>query len=540
MAIVKKNNFILFVFAAYMIVLLGGIPFFHMIGKDGMAYFALAQELFLLVGGALFYSMKEGIASLIRYRIRREQYREVRKLFLQALLLTLVISVGISVLLEIVCPLLIENWLNLPLAVMTVRIAVLGIPFLALAGVFQGYFQGFQMRAPGVHANFIFAAAFLIAGSISAEAFMVYGQKVSNLLHNGRFQYVYGAIGVSAGLVAASVLSLLYLFILYVIFHKSLEKEGNRDREYLKSSESGILLMRSVLGAGGFPALFYLVFAAPGFGLMMAFFLFHKADSAAISQFGEYFAGSRAWLMVLVLLMLILANSSIRKVMYYQEREEMRMAREKLGVLLHRVVVFVLPIAVLMAVLSENLTGLLLGDTQADATAAMQIGCIGIIFGTLGYLFVILLMRFRQSMLTVLIAGGSFLLEMILTVIMMTAGMKGILVPALGQVIYFVLLTVAGFLFVGKELSYRQDWIRGVAIPTALAAVTGVITMLINRFLTPAAGRLTGTLVCIVAGVLCYVILLLASRNMREEELNGSMMGRLLLKLGGLLRFYER
>ena len=157
--------------------------------------------------------MKEGPTSRIRYRVRRWQFKGVRKLFLQSLFVTLVMSVVFTVLLEAGCQYVMQNMLQLPLAVMTVRIALLGIPFLAIAGVFQGYFQGFHMRVPGVHADFIFTAAFLIVGLISAEGFMLYGQKVSNLLHNERFQYVYGAIGASTGLVTASLLSLLYLLI---------------------------------------------------------------------------------------------------------------------------------------------------------------------------------------------------------------------------------------------------------------------------------------------------------------------------------------
>ena len=100
------------------------------------------------------------------------------------------------------------------------------------------------------------------------------------------------------------------------------------------------------------------------------------------------------------------------------------------------------------------------------------------------------------------------------------------------------MLAAAGFVLVSRELQYRQDWIRGVAIPTVLAAVAGVITMLINRFLTPAAGRVVGTIVCVVVGILVYVILLLAARNMKEEELNSSLFGKLLLRLGIWIHFY--
>ncbi len=538
MAIVKKNNYILFVFISYIIILLGRIPIYHMIGKDGMAYFSLAQEIFLLVGGALFYSMKEGIASLIRYRVRREQFKGVRKLFLQSLFLTLVLSAGLTVLLEAGCQYVMQNVLQLPLAVMTVRVALLGIPFLALAGVLQGYFQGFHMRAPGVHADFIFTAVFLIVGLISAEGFMLYGQKVSELLHNGRFQYVYGAIGVSAGLVAASLLSLLYLLILYFVFRRSLEKDGSREREYLKNSESSISRIRSLLGSGGFHALFYLAFALSGFGSVFIFFLLHKGDIAAVSAFGSYYAGCNALLKAMLLVMLLVFYSSIRRVVYYQEREESRMAREKLGMLLHRMLVVLLPVAILSAVLSENLSILLLGDAGTEASGAMQVCSIGILFGALGYVFILLLLRLKQSVFAAIMAGAAMVLQMVLLVIMTSAGVGGVLAPALSQMIFYLLLTAAGFVLVSREMQYRQDWIRGAAVPTVLAAVTGVVTMLINRFLTPAAGRVAGTIVCVVVGILVYVILLLAARNLREEELNSSLVGKLLLRLGRLIHFY--
>lgn len=538
MAIVKKNNYILFVFISYIILLLGRIPIYHMIGKDGMAYYSLAQEIFLLVGGALFYSMKEGIASLIRYRVRREQFKGVRRLFMQSLLVTLVLSVALTVFLEVGCRYVIQRILQLPLAVMTVRVALLGIPFLALAGVFQGYFQGFHMRAPGVHADFIFTAAFLVVGLVSAEGFMLYGQKVSNLLHNARFQYVYGAIGISTGLLAASLLSLLYLIILYFVFRRSLEKDGSREREYFKNSERSISRIWSLLGSGGFHALFYLAFALSGSGSVFVFFLLHKGDSAAVSAFGSYYAGCNALLKAIILVLLLMFYSSIRRVAYYQEREESRMAREKLGMLLHRMMVVLLPVAILSAVLSENLSILFLGDNGSEMSGAMQAGSIGILFGALGYVFILLLLRLKQSMLTVITAGIAMVLQMVLQVIMMSVGVGGVLAPAFSQMSFYLLLAAAGFVLVSRELQYRQDWIRGVAIPTVLAAVAGVITMLINRFLTPAAGRVAGTIVCVVVGILVYVILLLAARNMKEEELNSSLFGKLLLRLGIWIHFY--
>ena len=140
----------------------------------------------------------------------------------------------------------------------------------------------------------------------------------------------------------------------------------------------------------------------------------------------------------MILIILMVFYSSVRRVGYYQEREEFRMAREKLGMLLHRMLVVLLPFAILSVVLSENLSILLLGDTGAEASGAMQAGSIGILFGTLGYVFILLLMRLKQSMLAAVSAGAAMVLQMVLLVIMTSAGVGGALAPALSQMFFYV------------------------------------------------------------------------------------------------------
>ena len=67
MAITKRNNYMIFVLLTYVLFFICRIPLYHMIGADGMAYFGIANELLIVAGGTIFYSMQEATASLIKY-----------------------------------------------------------------------------------------------------------------------------------------------------------------------------------------------------------------------------------------------------------------------------------------------------------------------------------------------------------------------------------------------------------------------------------------------------------------------------------------
>ena len=538
MAMIKKNNFMSFIIISYLILLIGRVPMYHMIGTDGMTFFCIAQGSVLLVGGAFFYSMREGMASLIRYRVRREQFKRIRKLLVQSCLFIFLFSMALTVALEILLPYVIGDILQLPLAIVSVRVALLGIPLLAVAGTLQGYFQGFHLRAPGIHADFIFAAVFLVVGFFSVEGFLLYGQKVAGLLHNDRFRYEYGAIGASFGLLAACAISLLYAVILYFMFRKNLEKDGERARDYLRNGENFFSRIRLVLGSGLMSALFYIFFAASDLVSAAAFLFFHNGDSSNITDYGLYYTGCQTLLLAVILFLFLLFHSSVRRIVYYQEHEEVRLVREKLSFLIHRMMVILLPFVVIVAVLSDNLSALILGETNESVSSAMQISSIGILLGTAGFVYVFMLLRLKKNIPAIMMAGGSLVLQIVLLVITMSVGINGMQAVALSKMGFFLLLTVLGFMLVSRETQYRQDWIRGIAVPIALAAIMGLMIIMMNRFLTPSSGRIVGTIVCTVVGILIYLVLLLLSRNLKREELSSSMIGKLLLRVGELARLY--
>ncbi len=84
---------------SYMVLLLMRIPLANIIGDAGMGLFAPAFELFILITLITSYSISRSMSGLIRYRVKRERYRNAGKVFRAAFFLDLIISVIAAVLL---------------------------------------------------------------------------------------------------------------------------------------------------------------------------------------------------------------------------------------------------------------------------------------------------------------------------------------------------------------------------------------------------------------------------------------------------------
>lgn len=63
-----------------------------LVGDKGMACFGSANEIYFIVAGTISYGLSEAVASLVRYRVRREQYKSAQRVFGGAVLIGSIIG----------------------------------------------------------------------------------------------------------------------------------------------------------------------------------------------------------------------------------------------------------------------------------------------------------------------------------------------------------------------------------------------------------------------------------------------------------------
>ena len=212
-----KNRIVLSAgIVSYMLLLLLRIPLSRVIGDEGVGLFAPAFELFVLTTLLVTYGMSNAMAGIIRYRVKRERYRNAVKVFRTAFVMNLFLGTVMALFLLFFSSWIAEILVLERLARMAVMAAAPSVFFAALVGIFRGYFNGYGMGVLTAHSQYIEKIAMFAGAILSGRAFYGYGQKVAALYQVEAHSYAYGALGAMLGVFASQVIALLHLLLVCV------------------------------------------------------------------------------------------------------------------------------------------------------------------------------------------------------------------------------------------------------------------------------------------------------------------------------------
>ena len=220
----------------------------HMIGDKGLACYGTAYEIYYVLGGMIAYGLSEAVCTLVRYRIRREQYKNAQKVLGSALMLGGIIGTLLSILLGLLGHVFSEKVLKVPLAGLSVSIMAPAIVFFILTGVFRGYFQGNGSRMPAIHSRILQIVVLFISGLVFSKIFGGYGSRVSALLQNDDFTGAYGAMGASLGIFTASLLCFLHMLVLYLLLKAN--RQSQMTREMSRVQDTRFHIFHMLFGSG--------------------------------------------------------------------------------------------------------------------------------------------------------------------------------------------------------------------------------------------------------------------------------------------------
>ena len=215
---------------SYLILLFMRIPLSRFIGEAGVGLFAPAFELFLLASLVVSYGMSHTMSGIIRYRVKRERYRNASKVFRTALFMNLVIGAVMALFVLFFSSWIAEVLVLERLCRMAVLAAAPCIFFSALIGALRGYFNGYGLGVLTAHSQYLEKIVMLAGALLAGRAFHEYGQKVAALLKTEAHTYAFGALGAMLGIMASQLVALLHLLALYIIYAGTLRgQQTGRD-----------------------------------------------------------------------------------------------------------------------------------------------------------------------------------------------------------------------------------------------------------------------------------------------------------------------
>lgn len=528
----RKDSFIIISGISFIGMMIFRLVMDKQIGDKGMACFGSANEIYLVFAGTISFGLSEAVSSLVRYRIRREQYKSVQKVFGGAVLIAGILGAFAALSILISAQGIAENILKIPIAGLAIEMMAPSIFFFILTGVFCGYFQGNGSRVPAMHSQVLQVLFTFIGGIAGATLYKEYGTKISGLLQNEDFTNAYGAKGACIGILSASILCFLHVLMLYFIFRRNINNQLSREAQ--KNQDSKLYILHMILGTGGIYALYWFLFHELTLAGEIVLFHLGKGTGELVGQWGAYYAKTLAFTGIAGEAVCMICLLPVRRIVSLWEREEYRSAREKLGILIHQCAAIVIPTAVLLAVLSENLLNVIFGGDNHQAAAWTQAGSVVVVLFVFASVFTEILLKSKMISYVVGIGASAFLLNVGVMILLVNSGM-GIMALVIGSGVFYFVVAGAGFWIVVQRLQYRQEWIRTFAVTIISAAITGVIAMLLNRALETFLGSLISLLTCLAVSILIYLILLTITRAFRDEELDEMAGGFLLRKAAELL-----
>lgn len=512
------------------------IPLSRIIGDEGVGLFAPAFEMFILTTLVVSYSMSHAISGIVRYRVKRERYRNAAKVFKTAFFMNLFLGAVLTLFLLFFSSWIAEILVLEDLSRMAVMAAAPSVFFAAMIAVFRGYFNGYGMNVLTAHSHYIEKIS-MLAGALFGGRFLYgYGQKVAALLQVEAHGCAYGALGAMLGVFLSQVLTLLHLLLVYVIYAGALKGRSGQDNS--RRAESRFEIQRMLIFN-----------MAPLAAAVVLSNLFMIADQRFFNycmnvteqgqvrtvQWGSYYGKFVPLLGMCAAFSCLFVHGLTGKICSAYEREEYRGMREWMGRAMRSASMFSFPVAVYLAVLGKPLSVCCYGRSTAQATVLagwISKGAVLVALFTFCFLFGQLLSKMRMVRELFFAAAASFVVHFLSVYLLTQKAEMGADGLFCALILFFGIYMVMAFVFLNKRMKYRPDWIAGVLFPLVAAAGSGLLVYLINRLLSGVAGAAVCVIVSLLVGVFFHILFLVLLRVIGEAELQEIPLGFVFIMIG--------
>lgn len=504
----------------------------RLIGDLGMAYFAAALEVYILLQMLFIAGIPDCMARLIRSRMAKGQYKNAGKVTGAAFFYCLVIGISGSVFLLLAADSLMRLC-KLPEAALTLKILAAAFFLQALCALLQGYFQGMGTAMPSMIFGIIRQIFCLSFSLLFAHMMHAYGEKTAALLHNEKFAGMYGACGAAIGFPCALLLSFCFLSAIYISAER---RARRRNRDGMRLTEDGIevfrMLIISLLPMSGILFLFRLPVTA---GL-----LFYQSrtqgDAAAFLAYGAYYGRYLTLIGMFSVLALFAVAGVENKVIYSVRKDESKNARNYLAGGMKVLFLLTACFAMFLLVLAPGMQKLFFGKNAGEpAFSYLQSGFAMVLFLPMGIYFANILTGIGKIRTVLLNTLVSFILFVLSVNIGLQILEGNILALVYAMLVFTAVNCLLNGFFLLQAFRCSPKWLPLLVLPVVAAFVSGICIFLLNKVIAPAVGDALSTLFCILLGGAVYLILLFVLRCIREEDLDVMPGGSILEKIGILL-----
>ncbi len=522
--------------------LLGIVIVLAMLDEVGKDYIIASFMVFMLIYLFCGLSLPQAFYNLVKPRFQKQQFRNAKTVFHSTLLYCVVIeTLAIFMAAAFVDQLsaFLHTAKALPYGISLFLPLILLVP---VNEIFRTYYQSYNRTLTIIISRALGLLTAVIVGLCVFNPLSEYGQKVDQLLKSDCMGNLYASLTIPIAVLSSQIIVCLYLAWMYLVYKPYIRKQITNDLNKYEETIFTTLPMvsRAHAAANLYKiSIYLLVFAA------FIFCSFYNRKTAGLTNANTSFGVLAVVICVTIIVPYFVSKAfSFKYVIRHRKmlkNEDTRGIKAYLWNRTHKFFMITFALTVFFIVMAENVIFILTGTVMKQYVMNMRIMALAFSLVPLYLIYNMFLSNMGKSRALLIINYLSLVVSIALTFLLYKIPAVGGYGISIGVITYFVIAFILEFILLEREWGFNRNFRQLLIMPLLSSLVMGIILLLLTKAIGIVEHRIVALLILLGLLLVCglmYMVLLLVLRCVDEEELNGGFWGRIIYKLGELLRIF--
>ena len=525
----KKDDFLMqgaiLAFAAVITKIIGvayRIPLTNILGDEGNGFYGYAFEVYSIALILSSFSFPIAVSKLVSARMAMKQRRNAFRVFICALVFSIVIGLVVSLIIFFGAGSISANFMESPLSVYALKMLAPGLFIVSIMGVLRGYFQGLGTMVPTAVSQVIEQLVNAILSIVGASVLFKVGMNAAKKSHEELLGPAYGAAGGTFGTIMGALVGLVFLVLVLLASKKVVKRQIVTDKTKRTESYGRILkiLILTIL-----PVIFST--AIYNINQLIDLTVFNKAMAAqgfAEKQYmalqGIYTGKYNTLINVPLAMANGLAASVIPTMTAALTSNNKKLIYSKIDQTIKFTMLVAMPCFAGFVVLASPLMVLLYNDASATPALLLALGAVTVVFYSWSTVTNSILQGLDKMASPAKNALISLLVHLVALFFMLIVFKWNIYALVGSNIVFAITMSLLNIHDIRKACGYRQEWMQSFIKPFIASAIMGAVTYVVYTVINLAhPSRFISTIIAILVAVVVYVVCILKIGMLSDQDI---------------------
>lgn len=515
------------------------IPLTNLLGDEGNGFYGYAYQVYAFALMISSLSLPTAVSKIVSMRVSVGQRRNAFRAFICSLVFAVVVGFIIAAAIFFGAGAISEHVMKAPLSVYALKVLAPGLFIVAVMAVLRGYFQGLGTMMPTAISQVIEQIINAVISIIGASVLFGIGSRAGEEAGEELLGPAYGAAGGTLGTVMGALAGLLFLLFVLWLYRGGIKKQLKRDHSKRKETYSHILkaLILTAVPVIFSTAIYNInqIIDLTVFNHIMSWQGFSEQEYMALQ--GIYTGKYDPLINVPLSIPSAVSASIVPTLTAAVMSRQMKKVHYQIDQTLRIATIITIPSAVGIAVLASPLMVLLYNDSSATPANLLMLGAIVVVLYGWSSITNSVLHGLNYMSSPAKNAAIALGVHLAAFVVMLVVFRMNVYALVGSNIVFALIMCILNQWKIRQVCGYKIN-IRNMFLkPFIASAVMGVITYVVWFVLDLLiGGRIFPSVIAICVAIIVYVVMILKTGTLSEDDILSLPMGARLLRYSRRLR----